>query len=323
MKKPMKILLFIFAGIGATVVGLVLLLLWASKQPAAPKDYTQTVATGGEIEATYTALGAHEVAYFEEATDADYQKFRVWYPTELETRDKAYPLVVMVNGTGVPASKYEAVFEHLASWGFIVIGNEDENSRTGVSSSDSLAFMLEQNRNPDSRFYGKVDEDNIGIGGHSQGGVGTINAVTNFDNGHCYKAMWTASTTSSFMTQDGGLGKEWQYDVSKITIPYFMVAGAAGLDAGSATSFEESDGQGICPLWSMQENYAAVPDDTEKVMARRKDTDHGPMLYSADGYMTAWFMYHLQGDTDAAAAFVGEDAEILSNDLWQDVEKNS
>lgn len=34
--------------------------------------------------------------------------------------------------------------------------------------------------------------------------------------------------------------------------------------------------------------------------------------------MTAWFIWQLQGDTEAAKAFVGNDAEILSNILYQD-----
>ncbi len=319
MKKMIKVLLIVAIVIITVIAALLLFLLVASKQPAVKENYCETTATGGEIEANYTTLGSYIVSYYEKETDAAYKKFRVWYPDELKTSTKTYPLVVMVNGTSVPASKYEAIFIHLASWGFIVIGNEDEHSRTGVSSSDSLAFMLEQNKTPTSLFYNKIDTDNIGIGGHSQGGVGAINAVTNFENGTYYKAIWTASTTSSFFGQDGGLGKEWRYDVSKINIPYFMVAGASGLDAGSATSFEETENQGICPLWSMTENFKKLPVAIDKVMARRKGTDHAPMLYLADGYMTAWFMYYLQGDKDAGNAFYSENAEIMSNEHWQDV----
>ena len=53
-------------------------------------------------------------------------------------------------------------------------------------------------------------------------------------------------------------------------------------------------------------------------MMRRKNTAHGEVLYSADGYVTAWFMWLLQGDEYAAKAFIGEDAEILNNSLYQD-----
>ena len=53
-------------------------------------------------------------------------------------------------------------------------------------------------------------------------------------------------------------------------------------------------------------------------MARRKDIGHGEMLYYGDGYVTAWFMWHLQGDVEAAKAFVGNNAEILTNPFYQD-----
>lgn len=33
---------------------------------------------------------------------------------------------------------------------------------------------------------------------------------------------------------------------------------------------------------------------SKKVMMRRVGVEHGQMLYSADGYVTAWFMWQLQ-----------------------------
>ena len=68
--------------------------------------------------------------------------------------------------------------------------------------------------------------------------------------------------------------------------------------------------------------YNCVPDNVTKVMARRSGADHPDMLTSADGYMTAWFMWLLQNDEDAARAFTGDDAEILSNELYQDQQIN-
>lgn len=57
-------------------------------------------------------------------------------------------------------------------------------------------------------------------------------------------------------------------------------------------------------------------------MARRSGADHPDMLTSVDGYMTAWFMWLLQNDEDAARAFTGDNAEILSNELYQDQQIN-
>ena len=57
-------------------------------------------------------------------------------------------------------------------------------------------------------------------------------------------------------------------------------------------------------------------------MMRRKECDHGQMLYFADGYVTAWFMWLLQNDKEAAKAFVGEKPELLTNPLYQDQESD-
>jgi hypothetical protein len=46
------------------------------------------------------------------------------------------------------------------------------------------------------------------------------------------------------------------------------------------------------------------------------------MLVLSDGYMTAWMLYQLQEDEKAGTIFIGDDAEILHNDGWQDVEKS-
>ena len=83
-----------------------------------------------------------------------------------------------------------------------------------------------------------------------------------------------------------------------------MVAGTKKVDAGDGKN------SGICPLVELQEKYNNISDSVSKIIARRKDTDHGDMLPYADGYMTAWFMYHLQGDEEAGAVFFGDNAEM-------------
>ena len=69
----------------------------------------------------------------------------------------------------------------------------------------------------------------------------------------------------------------------------------------------------------MQKTYDNITADVVKVLVRRNDADHGEMLYFADGYVTAWFMYWLQEDVQAYSAFFGENAEIRSNTLYQDI----
>ena len=104
-----------------------------------------------------------------------------------------------------------------------------------------------------------------------------------------------------------------------------MAAGTGLLDAGEAGSPEVAqDAQEVSnsPLWSQEENYSLIPAEVPKLRARRTGADHAEMLPWPDGYMTAWFMYWLQGDQTAGRAFFGPEAEILHNPLWQDIETN-
>lgn len=107
-------------------------------------------------------------------------------------------------------------------------------------------------------------------------------------------------------------------------MPTFLTAGTGSWDAGTATSRDQASDeeggvmQGICPLWSLQENYDALPGTADRVIARKIDVDHGDSHLQLDGYMTAWFMWQLQGDQVAAGAFMGVAPELISNELYQD-----
>ena len=296
---------------------------WSRDVPSVTADYYAQTQTGGEIEETYTAMGEYDVDYAEyPAQDLLIKQYKIWYPSALAGEEgREWPIVVMANGTGVPASRYTPVFRHLASWGFVVIGNEIQNSWSGGASAGALDLLAELNEDPSSFFYHKLDLDNVGSAGHSQGAIGAINAVTAQPNGDSYKALYLASTPSSLYAST----LEWAYDPALIDVPCFMTAGTGLLDAGEAGSpevAEEAQEVSISHLWSQEENYGLIPDSVPKLRARRTGADHAEMLPWPDGYMTAWFMYWLQGDEAAGRAFFGPDAEIVHNPLWQDIEKN-
>ena len=296
---------------------------WSRDVPSVTADYYTQTQTGGEIEEIYTAMGEYDVDYAEyPAQDLLIKQYKIWYPSALAGEEgREWPIVVMANGTGVPASRYAPVFRHLASWGFVVIGNEMQNSWSGGASAGALDLLAELNEDPSSLFYHKLDLDNVGSAGHSQGAIGAINAVTAQPNGDSYKALYLASTPSSLYAST----LEWAYDPDLIDVPCFMTAGTGLLDAGEAGSpevAEEAQEVSISPLWSQEENYGLIPDSVPKLRARRTGADHAEMLPWPDGYMTAWFMYWLQGDEAAGRAFFGPDAEIVHNPLWQDIEKN-
>ncbi|UOO83032.1 lipoprotein [Uruburuella testudinis] len=277
-------------------------------------DYYQKTQTGMPLERKYTAPGTFHTASQTFAGGRQrFKTYKVWYPADLPHSKQTYPVVVFANGSGVAYYKYEAIFNHLASWGFVVIGNDDSSSWDGSSTSQSLAFLQQQNQHPDSLFYRKLDLNRAGVSGHSQGGVGAINAVGNFANSHQFKALYTASTPKHALA----LALKWPYNVGKINVPYFMNAGTGPFDGGDG----KDPDSGIAPLTSLRDNYARISGNGLTVMARRSHADHGELLYLPDGYMTAWFRYTLMNDSEAAQVFTGAAPEIRRNTQnWQDVQ---
>ena len=112
--------------------------------------------------------------------------------------------------------------------------------------------------------------------------------------------MYKAAVSLSPVPEESAKAIHWDYDPTKIKIPVLIFAGTEN----DTISSEQLDTL-----------YSHIGSD--KVSAIRTGMTHPQMLYSADGYVTAWFMWHLQGDEEASKAFVGPDAELYQNELYQ------
>ena len=284
------------------IVLVILLMTYLKSRGAVPKDYTEKVQTGGEVEKTYLAMGKYGVTYVEIPVLSSFEKYEIYYPEELTTTDKKYPVVIFCNGTGVKASSYKPLLQHLASWGFIVIGTEEEYSWNGFSAEMSARLIkkLQENKtygDKDNPFYNKIDLNSVGVTGHSQGGVGVFNAITENKNAGIYKCAVALSPTNQVLAN----GLEWDYDATKITIPTLLLSSTVSGDENLVINKE-----------GLESIYNDI--NATKVMARRMNADHGDMLYVSDGYVTAWFMYYLQNDKNAEKLF----QEIQKNTLYQD-----
>ena len=316
-----KIIIAIAVMIGAAVAVLVALMIkshFDSLKPHLTGDYYTDFKSDYELEKKYAGLGSYEVANADyDAGDKKIGKYRVWYPKELESNHQKYPLIVITNASNVAAMNYEPYFQRLASWGFIVAGNEDRQAGSGESTSLTLDFVLKLNDKSDSVFYKKISQTNIGIIGFSQGGAGAIRAATEFENSNRYKTIFTGSAAYPFLAKNMG----WEYDASKISIPYFMTAGTGSSDDSGVEDIYQNFG-GVCPLEALKDIYSTMSQDVTKIRARAAGAEHEDMLKRPDGYMTAWMCWQLQGDTEAAKAFTGDQAEIMQNMNWQDKEAN-
>lgn len=261
-------------------------------------DYTST------LEKKYATDGSHDVRHeSHDAVEPRVGQHQVWYPVDLTGSNRRWPAVVLANGTGVNASLYNVIFRHMASWGFIVVGNEDANSWDGLTTILSLQHLLDLDKDPSSPLYGKVDTSAIGLAGHSQGGVAVYNAATRYDLSHLFKAICPQSCASPDLSE--GLG--WDFRPSQVAAPALLIAGTGDVDANT-----------ICPLASLLQNYDSIADQPV-MMGRIKGVDHGDVLPRGEAYTVAWMLYWLCGDSEAARCFVGDDAEMLANSQWQDV----
>jgi len=185
------------------------------------------------------------------------------------------------------------------------VGTEENYSWNAFGAEMSIRYLERWNENEaientQSIFYHKVDFDNLGIVGHSQGGIGVFNAITETQHKDMYKTAVSLSPTNMDLAHN----LMWDYDVTQIEIPIMLMSGEGGGD------------DWVLTLEQLQSIYDEIT--SSKLMMRRVETVHNEMLYAPNGYVMAWFMWQLQNDAEAAKAFIGDAPEVLSNSLYVD-----
>ncbi|WP_284523080.1 alpha/beta hydrolase family protein [Corynebacterium aquatimens] len=181
MKRAAIIAACIVAALVIAFAGFVGFMQWVHADSVTGDDgvaagYADHVETGGPIEAAYQAPGPHAVTV--NLVDD--------YTVAVPEGDGPWPTVVMVNGTSTPASDYLPILEHLASWGFVVVGNEEPHAGDAQSTLRTIDAL--------SSLEPRADVERIALYGHSQGGVGAFNATA--ENG-AIDAVYVASPASA------------------------------------------------------------------------------------------------------------------------------
>lgn len=296
---------------GMIALGMGLLFAGAGLAEAAvpiPSDYYLTIEDKGKVEQRFRAYGMYKpVKVTVSENNPAYGKFTycAWYPDKMERSDRTWPMVILLNGTGVTCDVDEPLYKHLASWGFIVIGNTDEQTRAGYSAQWGLEIMENLARDKQSVFYKKIDFKNIGVGGHSQGANGAVSALLKREMMPRFKTLVTISGVTPSLLEKLDMEK-WDFNPGEISIPWFMVSGDGPIDRNVIT-----------PLSDMEKIFEKA--STFVVMGRRNIATHSDIQAESDAYVTAWFRWQLKNDFYAARVFMGEDAEILRNSGWNHV----
>lgn len=282
---------------------------------AAPPPYVP----GGPVEARYFAPGPWAVTerIGFGCCDSTGAKFDIWYPAELGAR---HPIIVWGDGTDAVPSQYASLLRHLASWGFVVVATENQQTGSGVDILGSLRYLLDRAEDPSSEFHGRLDRDAVGAMGHSQGATGVLNALR--QSGGAIKTAvpveipaqrWCSNAISCVDTRAVDTGS------------VFFVNGSADVFISPST---QAIPWQVAGLQSNQAYYEALPASVPKVWATLNGPDHNDVqgqpdcaqasapcvtgVYGYLGYPTAWFMAQLRGDAAARAAFVAGTGELLA-----------
>ena len=186
-------------------------------------SYIEKIKTSFPIEGRYKNYGMYassDITFENVGRIERVKKIKIYYPNEMILfPGKKYPLVLMVNGTGVEYPKYEATFKHLSSWGFIVAGNDDPSTCVGDSVVKTLQYILNLNNQKNNIFNNKIDIDKIGLSGHSQGGCGVFNAITKHgDLSKYFKCAFASSTPTKSLIEKFKL-EHFKYEPELFNIP--------------------------------------------------------------------------------------------------------
>lgn len=259
------------------------------------------------IEDTYKVVGTNSVSTI---TVPGYNgdDLMIFYPTNMT---ETYPLITWGNGTWTVPTDYTELLSHIASYGFIVVASYNSDQGTGELMVNAADYMIAENSNPNSMFYNKVDIENIGAVGHSQGACGAVNATVaaSYIDTVIPMSLVSQATLST-------LGVSC--DVTKITVPTFLTCGV-------------NESWGMAPPFVMNGYYNdMITNNPNQPVAKAALTwsMHNDMKDSGTpdrykGYVSAWLMFQLKGDTTAAKAFAGNKPELPTNSNWQYVGINN
>lgn len=256
-----------------------------------------------KVEHHYAQLGT---ATIEQKTVPDVhgrKTYELFWPT---SEVGPLPAVILQNGTNADINNYQPLAKHLASWGFLVVGNYDQHMGSGETAIKALSYLDRENANADSMLYRRVAMGRIASIGSSQGAVGTLNAHTNFRAGKQFKTLVAHGLPSQDALKLFRIDLE--YDTANVTAPLLILSG--------------TEDDFISPIDLSIRYFERIRGRAERVLAIANNADHVAMAGDGSrfrGYLTAWLSYQLRQDRFAARAFTGASAEIARNTNWNNV----
>lgn len=214
------------------------------------------------------------------------------YPKQL-SNDQKHAVVVWGPGGGTEPGAYEGMIRRLASHGFVVIALK-ESPGDASQAIKAIDWMDQQNKDSNSPLYNKLDLNTVGCSGHSMGGLESEQAVIKD------KRVLTAFLNNSGDWNGNGANKV-PTDRS-IAILY----GEVGMEKDNAKN--DYNNQGVrAPACLIEMNGG--PRNSEGGYG------HGSGSWDGMAATVAWMRWHLGGETERKADFVGSSGKYINGSI--------
>lgn len=211
----------------------------------------------------------------------------VYYPADLVSSNRTYPIVAFANGTMVSYTFYETLLKELAKSGFIVVGNSETMAADGSAQISSIDFVISENNNTSSVLYGKVNTDKIAAAGHSQGGRSAVNAAAKDSRIDCVLSI---------------AGSNYVEEAEKLSTPVLFMAGTKDMivdaDKWIKTAYDAVKGPAVYVnyIGGIHTTCCSTP---------------APYVH----YASLWFDAYLNGNTGRLDSF-RNGGELSSDSAW-------
>ncbi|MFI5779928.1 hypothetical protein [Nocardia sp. NPDC051570] len=304
------------------LTALTALLLVCAPAATADEPYVPT----GAIEAKYFGPGPWAVTARAglgccDSTGAAYD---VWYPADLGAGGVRHPVITWGDGTSAVPHQYDYLLRHLASWGFVVVATENQNTGSGADIASAARYLLAQAQDPASLFHDKLNTEAVGAMGHSQGATGVVNAMIDSDG------LITTVVTAEIPAQ------AFCSDARRCADTHRLRSGSVLFVNGSSDALISPSAQlpGLPDgLQSNRAYYEAVPTSVTKAWGTLIGPNHNDIqgqpdcaaasipcttgVYGYLGYPTAWLVARLWNCPEAQRAFAPGSGEFYaSNPHW-------
>jgi len=201
--------------------------------------------------------------------------FDIVRPMQLGEEGRKHPIISWNNGTRYQIDEYQALLDHWASHGFVVMGAHTNRTAGGAVHKAAIDWLVAEDARAGSEYSGMLDLTKIGAAGHSQGGGATITAGADIPGP-------TGIVTSVALMP-----------ISSFERPQLAQHGASMLLV-SATADPRANGVA-------DQAFAEIT--TEFVDAQFVGVHEDAMNPGMHGPTVAWLRYQLMGDLAAKAQF--------------------